>query len=221
MKKEWLFNSAVGLMVLCALLVTVLVVRRELFAGNGATSAADLVYVDGWREYARGGHLMGPKRAPVTLVVFSDFQCPACRVLAGSVHEVRTRHPGAVNVVYRHFPLRAHAAAIPAARASECAAAQGRFEAFHDVVFARQDSLGRLPWASLARDAGVPDLAAFDRCERDASPLPALAADTAAGARLGVTGTPTLLINGRRLVGAPATSVLDEYVREALTTARR
>lgn len=223
MNKDWLQQAAMYTLVLCAVAVTGLVVRRELFSGEVTSMVAppNAPRVDDWGSYAAAGHRMGPDGAAVTLVEFSDFQCPACRLLAASLDTLRARYDGQVQVVYRHFPLRSHPHAIAAARASECAAAQGRFEAFHDVVFAEQDSVGRVPWTRFARNAAVPALTAFEACAGETGPILPLARDTVAGLRLGVSSTPTLLINGRRVVGAPPLATLDALVRQELRAAGR
>lgn len=221
MKRELFHNTATGVMVACALVITVLVVRREFFPPEGVDTTAVRGAGEGedvreWRAYAAEGHRMGPNGAPVTLVEFSDFQCPACRKLASSLQSIRAKYPEEVLLVYRHFPLSSHAFAVPAARASECAAVQGRFEQFHDALFAKQDSIGILPWSRFARVAEVEDLNAFERCVREVGPVPALHQDTLAGNRIGITGTPTLLLNGRRLIGAPPLAVLERYVQQEL-----
>jgi protein-disulfide isomerase len=222
MKKELLSNVVAGVLVLCALLVTGLVVRRELFPRAALAVRDGGEPVPGWEEYARGGKAMGPLHAPLTLVEFSDFQCPACRVLSTSLKEIREKHPDDVRVVYRHFPLKSHGAAVPAALASECAAAQGRFEPFHDALFSKQDSVGILPWTRFAQEAGVPDAAAFERCVAGSTTAAAaLNADTMAGHKLQVRGTPTLLVNGKRYNGAPPTHALEQIVREELRSARK
>lgn len=215
-QKDRLLNLAVGVLTLCALVVTGLVVRREL-ASEPARVAEQPEVVPEWRAFAAGGHRMGPADAPVTIVEFSDFQCPFCRVLADRLRTIRERYPEQVAMVYRHYPLQIHPFALPAVRASECAAAQGRFAAFHDALFARQDSLGIVPWTRFATAAEVPDTAAFRRCADESGAIPALARDTLAGSRLNVTGTPTLLINNVRFGGVPPLDTLDAYVKAALS----
>ena len=210
--------SAAGsaVVVLCAVVLTGLVVRRELFPASPASSIREQVVAD-WRRYAAEGRRTGPAGAPVTVVVFSDFQCPACRMLAESLDSVQARHPGQVAVVYRHFPLTSvHPHAAAAARASECAGDQGRFDAFHHALFREQALLGIEPWRRFAAGAGVPDLDAFDRCVAGSAPDAAVLRDGEAGRRLGVTGTPTLLINDHRFQGAPPLAELERQIRRAL-----
>lgn len=211
--KEWFLNFVLGALMLCALVTTSLVVRRELLNPRPTSGVRS---VPEWRSLAMVGHRMGPPDAPVTVVVFSDFQCPYCAALAKRLRAVRQMYPTQVSVVYRHFPLASHPYAIDAARASECAAEQGRFEAFHDALFAGRDSLGVEAWERFATTAGVGNLRAFSRCVRASTAVPALARDTVAGDQLHVSGTPTLLINGTMLVGSQPLDTLEEYVSKAL-----
>jgi protein-disulfide isomerase len=213
MKKDLILNLTTGTLAVCALVVTGLTVRRELLS---APSPPQVRPVAEWRQFAAEGQRMGPADAPVVITEFSDFQCPYCRVLADRLKELRGRYPGQVAVVYRHFPLPSHAHAAQAARASECAAAQGRFEAYHDALYADQDSIGKVPWTRFAVAAQVPDTAAFSRCAAATSPLPVLARDRQAGDRLEVKGTPTFLLNSLRMQGVPPADTLDAFVRRVL-----
>lgn len=207
-------NVAVAVLTACALVTTGMVVRREFFPAAGV-AATGTSLVPAWRAYAREGHRMGPDAAPVTIVVFSDFQCPYCGVLMERLRALRSAHSSEVAVVYRHFPVDGHTHAVAAARASECAGAQGRFEAYHDALFAARDSIGRVPWERFAAEAGVRDLAGFRACAGGSGTVPALVRDSAAGRELRVSGTPTLLINELRLVGTPPMDSLESYVRAA------
>jgi predicted DsbA family dithiol-disulfide isomerase len=216
-KRDWLLNVAVVVLTVCAVVVTGLLVRREFFPP--APKMPPPQRVAEWREFAREGHRTGPDDAKVTIVLFSDFQCPYCAVLAQSLHTVRERHPREVAVVYRHFPLATHPHAIAAARASECAAAQGRFEAFEDALFAARDSIGATPWSWFATRAAVRDTAAFRTCSESSAPVAALARDTVAGRRLEVASTPTFLVNEVRLVGAVPLDTLEAYVTRAIRQA--
>jgi protein-disulfide isomerase len=179
------------------------------------------VEVDDWKRVAGGGHRMGPADAAVTIVEFSDFECPACRRFASETFPaLQQRFPGQLALVYRHYPLRSHAAALPAARAAECAASQGRFEAFHDVLFAQVDSLRGLAFRWLAGQAGVADLDAFDRCAKSTARVSAIEADLAEVRRIGGQGTPTLVVNGMLIRPPYSPAALSGHIQAALTRAR-
>lgn len=216
--KDKLSTISTAALAICAVALTGMSVRREFFAPQ-PVPAGERVVRD-WKSYLSAGQRIGPADAAVTIVEFSDFQCPACRNAAGNLREVRERYAGQVALLYRHAPIPSHAFATDAARASICAAEQGRFEAYHDALFARQDSIGRVPWSDFARSARVPDAAAFSACMEKKGPVPALEADERAAHQLGVRATPTLLINDRLITGSPEKEELTRLIDAALREKR-
>ncbi len=220
-RKNILPNLLTGVLVLCALAITGLAVRRELMPAASTAAHAPVRQVDDWASYAEGGHRTGPASASVTIVEFSDFQCPFCRMVAPRLDSLRQRSPVPVAIVYRHFPLDRHPYALAAARASECAADQGRFQEMHDALFREQGAIGQKAWSAYARDAGVPDSAAFARCVEGDGGAARIRRDVAAGNRLGVAATPTLLVNRYQIVGAPPVDTLLAYVVRAAREGRR
>ena len=208
--------SAVGsiTLVACALAMTALSVRRQ-FAPPHARSTERFVAQPDWANYATEGRRIGGPTAKVVMVEFADFQCPACRELEVMLRATRRRLGADFALVYRHYPLRIHPQAEPAALASECAGRQGRFGEMHDLLFDQSDSLGKIGWRRLASDAGVSDLATFDRCMLDSEVVATVRRDADAARHLGATGTPTFLINGVRHTGTIAHGILDSLVDEA------
>ena len=143
----------------------------------------------------------GPATAPVTVVVFGDFQCPFCARGFETVSELEKLYEGKIRIVYKHFPLPMHSLAIPAARMSIAATRQGKFWPFHDAVYARRAKFDAAELRTAAKEAGL-DLKQLD-ADMAAGDLDAqLKADVELASRLGVTGTPTFFVNGRPLGGA-------------------
>lgn len=211
-----LSNLATGLLVACAVAVTAAVLRREFLAAAPAPAAAEPRRIDDWKPLAREGARMGSAEAPVTIVEFSDFQCPFCRTVQAPLAAVRARHGDRVAIVFRHLPLDAiHPHARAAANAAECAGEQGRFEAYHDRLFAAQDSIGTTPWERFAADAAVPDLAAFESCVAEDRYAARVERDARLGAELGLEATPTLIVNGTVYSGAPSEAELERLVAAA------
>jgi protein-disulfide isomerase len=161
-----------------------------------------------------GGHVLGEATAPLAIIEFSDFQCPFCRRLQKTIADELARHPGQVSVRYRHYPLIGHSLAFPAAVAAECAARQGHFESLANLIFQHQDSLASIGWTALARRAGVADTVSFALCRKDPEIQRRIAADVAAGQRLGLTGTPALVIGDQLVVGALPLDTLEALLRE-------
>lgn len=156
-------------------------------------------------------HSKGPADALLTIIEFSDFECPACGMAFRDLHDLADRHPELVRLVFHHFPLdsdcnsnvptRMHRFACSAAIAAECAARAGKFWEYHDLLFTGQDRLGRDDLIAKAVGLGIPK-DTFVACLDDPTARQAIAIDTAAGAKLGVKSTPTLVINGRTVEGA-------------------
>jgi protein-disulfide isomerase len=213
-RKEWLQNGLSVVLALCALTVTGLLVRQQL-APPPAAAAVPVTRVKNWQPLSQVGNRMGPQAPRLTIVEFSDFQCPFCGQAAEALKGVRERYPQ-VTVVYRHLPLEAHPHAFAAAIASECAAEQGRFEAFHDHLFANQDSIGVTPWDEVARRTGVADVQRFAACLEEDGPRNRVNRDRAAAIRLGATGTPTFITNGKMFAGSAPPGGWDAWIEENL-----
>lgn len=213
MKREHFSDIVTGTLVLCAVVLVGLVARREL---RSNPPVSDAIMIADWQDYTRQEQRLGPENAPVTIVEFSDFQCPYCAVLARRIDSMQLATPGLIAVVFRHFPLAdIHASALAAAIAAECAAIQKRFGPFQLMLYEHQDSIGVLPWAEFARRARVADTVGFNRCLSEPAATSRVAEDQAAGARLGVQATPTLLINGRLVNGLPEGPALAQLIRQA------
>jgi protein-disulfide isomerase len=241
MMKRWpadiVWQILAGTAVVCLMLITVVVVRREFFPafpqiaglsetndGQRAAQAAPEppVPVDDWARVSGSGHRIGPSDAPVTIVVFSDFQCPFCARFATQVlPALQKSFPGKVTMLFRHWPLSGHQWAYPAARAAECAADQGRFEQFHNAVFASQSALGTKPFVDYAKEAGVANLREFEKCTKVTVPLRSITEDVTEARRIGGRGTPTIVINGLRLRPPYSPEAIGERVRAAMDTKTR
>ena len=156
-------------------------------------------------------HSRGPADAPLTIIEFSDFECPACGMAFRDLHDLVAAHPDLVRLVFHHFPLdsecnphvpmRMHQSACLAAIASECAARAGKFWEYHDLLFGAQDQLAREQLVAKAERLGIAK-DTFTACLDDPSARSNVLTDTGAGAKLGVKSTPTLVINGRTVEGA-------------------
>jgi len=153
-------------------------------------------------KVAATGPAKGPEGAPVTIVEFSDFQCPYCSRAVKTVDEVVAKYGDKVRLVFRQYPLPFHENAQKAAEASLCAADQGKFWQMHDALFEHQDALGTDALKTHARTVPSLDVARFDACLDGGTHADAVKKDLEEGMAAGVDGTPAFFINGRLVAGA-------------------
>lgn len=185
--------TASALVLAASALVFTAVNVRETYARKAPTEA--IRTVANWEQYGRVGHRIGPEKPKVTVVVFSDYECTACKTSLPHLIAIQEEYRDDVAVVVRHYPLPGHPAARPAAAAAVCASRQGHFLDFHRGVFARTDELSPADLWTYASDAGVGDSTAFTKCMAEPATAATVDADLAAGNELGIPGTPTYLIN--------------------------
>ncbi|MBX3248889.1 MAG: thioredoxin domain-containing protein [Myxococcales bacterium] len=138
-----------------------------------------------------------PMGASVTLVVFSDFECPYCRLAHPLLMQLLREHEGRARLAFKHFPLSMHERAVPAALAAAAAQNQGKFWEMHDILFEHQDALTDADLERYAREIGL-DLARFRADVTAEAARERVERDRAEGRELGVQGTPSIFINGRR-----------------------
>lgn len=163
-----------------------------------------------------GGPVRGEAAAPVTIVEWSDFECPYCKSVLPTLERVLEEYPEQVRLVFRHFPLHAiHPNAQAAAEAGVCAQDLGAFWELHDLMFDEQDTLTADDLKDKAERAGL-DAEAFAACLEEGATADRVEADRRAGVLAGVNGTPALYVNGRPLAGAVAYEQLAEVVEDEL-----
>ena len=208
----------IGLAVLVVAGVAALVVAGRS-RDEPATRPLSVAELDAGADPA-AGVATGPEDAPVMVLEFTDFQCPVCKqfnALTGRLLRQSVAGPeGPARWISYDFPLDQHANALPAALAARCAEAQGRYWEMHDLLLARQEE-----WASddtptdrfvrLARELGL-DTGAFETCLAERRYIDRVVASRRFGEQLGVSGTPTIFVNGEP-VRERSYVVLEEKIR--------
>ncbi len=193
--------------------------RREaaskLFDELKTKSGFKLLIEESRVKVAATGPARGPEGAPITIVEFSDFECPFCSRAEESVNEVMEKYAGKVRLVFRHFPLSFHANAQKAAEASACAHEQNKFWDMHKQLFANQKALTVSELKGHATAVGL-DQAKFDECLDSGKHAGLVKSDMEAGAEAGVTGTPAFFINGKLLSGALPASEFEKVIEAEL-----
>jgi protein-disulfide isomerase len=194
--------------------------REQLFQKLRAENHISVLMEAPRVSVASAGHpSRGAASAPITIIEFSDFQCPFCRAAEGSLKQVQQKYGDQIKLVYMDFPLGFHPHAMDAARAARCAADQDKFWPFHDAIFLDQKKLDPDNLKQTAAKIGL-DSNKFNSCFSTAKHDAGIRKDMAEGDSLGVTGTPTFFINGRELVGAQPPAKFNEVIDEELARAK-
>lgn len=189
---------------LAAMLMAGAVAYREVKPSPalGLAPERQPVLFDNWRDLLIVARPLSRSKAsghPIELIEFLDLECPACRLFHQStLPTIKEGAGGDLEVSIIHLPLSIHRFAVQAASAAECAAAQGRFSPFVELVLRKQDSIGLKAWTEFAREAGVPSPRAFGRCI-GVGRAPRVDSGIAVAARLGINSTPTIVANGWRV----------------------
>jgi protein-disulfide isomerase len=176
--------------------------------------------VDAAKLEIGGAPTQGPADAPVTVLMFSDFQCPYCKRGEKNIIAAMSKFPGKVKLVFKHYPLPFHKQAKPAAKAAMAAGEQGKFWEMHDKLFEEQKELRNDGiFNKLAKDLGL-DMAKFKADMKNPAYDKIIDQDMKQGQGVGVRGTPAFFINGTRIVGAQPTSKFEAVIGEALEEAQ-
>lgn len=216
--------------VICTFAFVVVFGRVDLSGiGNPATPPANLparlpegsYNADALAQVVRfddleGKPAAGPKKAPVTIVEFSDFHCPFCKRVQPALERLKGAYPGKIRHVWRHFPLPFHQGADRTHMASQCAQDQGKFWEYHSAVFAAASApADDQALIDLAAQTGL-DRKAFEGCLSSNKHAALIQQEVSAGQKAGANGTPTFFINGKRLVGSQPYESFDSAVVQAL-----
>jgi protein-disulfide isomerase len=164
-----------------------------------------------------GAPVTGPQDAPITLVEFSDFQCPYCAAAVPQIEALLKAYPKQVKLIFKQYPLETHPQAALAATAALAAQKQGKFWQMHDAMFAHHDSLSRSAIVALAQQIGL-DAKRFESDIASTEVRETVIRDMQDGDAAGVQGTPTLFINGQRYNGPIELNTLKPLLDAQLKT---
>lgn len=163
-----------------------------------------------------GAPVKGVKEAPVTIVEFSDFQCPFCKKSKSVTKQVLQQYSGKVKLAFRDFPIRnIHPLAQKAAEAARCAGEQGKYWEYHDLLFGKAPDLEVFQLKQYAAALGL-DSARFHECLQGGKYAALVEKDLQDGIQLGVSSTPTFFVNGRPVIGAQPFSAFEKIIEEEL-----
>lgn len=206
-------KAADAAMVICAIAVTGMTVARFVQKPDTRGAATHRV-ANSQAEFAFPRHI-GRSDARYQLVVWTDYQCPACRQFEQELATTRQTLGDSLRVTYRYFPLSGHPLAFGAATMAECASKQGKFEQMHNALFAAKLAGSSIPVDSIARVAQISDKQAFTSCVADSMTVNAVRLDMARGQALGLGGTPGVEVGDQLGVGSIPAAELITQLRKA------
>ena len=166
-------------------------------------------------------HARGPAKAPVTLEIYGDFQCPSCATTTGVIDEIEKEYSGKLRVVFHEFPLAMHKHAVPAAMAAEAAGEQGQFWEMHDLLYRYQSVWTRMSdperfFHAYAQELGL-DPVRFSMDLKSTALMERIKSEGEAGVARGVQNTPSLFVNGVEVRGIFSKDALRSAIESALT----
>lgn len=190
-----------------------------VIAGNRPAAVAESYPFQTGRT-AEGFYYKGNPDAPVKVIDYSDYQCPACKAYVDRLSPIVTRdyiETGKVQFIYHEFPLQIHPNAVPAGEAARCAGDQGRYWQMHDTLFARQAEWSNLSspvarFNAYARDIGL-DAGQFASCMSQAIHTAEIAAAGQAAINANIPATPTFVVNGQQVDSAGLIPAIDAALR--------
>lgn len=223
-KKSHVYGALIVVAFAAGILIGYLVWGTNSNAQTASQSSGQLIDapVTAQPQYTRyeipteGFPSLGPADAPITIVEFSDFQCPFCRRWHDQTYEsLLAAYPGQIRIVYRHLPLVSiHPDSFSAAEAAMCAGDQNVFWQYHDKLFS-SESLGNAVYEQYARELSL-DIPRFVDCLTEHKFEEAIQADSDFALNLGVSSTPTFFVNGLAIVGAQPLNVFKQLIDKEL-----
>ncbi|HTM69002.1 MAG TPA: thioredoxin domain-containing protein [Candidatus Binatia bacterium] len=216
-------NAFLGAAILAALLILVVYGIAALSPVNPAPKSVNQIDLSAAPldkpTVSFGNPSRGPKDAAVTVFVFGDYVCPPCAEYEATTSQLLTEFPKDVRIVWKDMPnTQLHPESINAAVAARCAADQGAFWQYHDLLYQEQASIGPKNYTPFAAQLGL-DLEAFQSCYDSRQTQPLVQRDYDEGQRLRVDSTPYTFVNGRRVAGAVSYEQLRGFVVAALSEA--
>ena len=192
-------------------------VAAKPVADSGQTLPTPAQQVTRFTVEEGGNPSIGPADAPITIIEFSDYQCPYCQKWESQVFQrLLDDYPTQVRIVYRDFPLNSiHPEAAPSANAANCAGEQDAYWGFHDKLFSYELDLGKDAYLQYARELNL-DMTAFSACLESDRYAAEVTADLEYAVSLGVQSTPTFFINGLYMVGAQSYDTFKKLIDQEL-----
>ncbi|MFA3782620.1 DsbA family protein [Melioribacteraceae bacterium 4301-Me] len=206
-------NIFTGILVICALIVTFLLLKKEFFTNERTTNVSNIA---NWQKLITYDKKIGTSSSKVYLIEFFDYECPYCNTLEATLDTIRLKYNNKIKIIRYHFPLSIHPLAYRAAVASECASMQGYFDKYHKELMRNQYKLNSINFTELAKQIGIKDIGKFQKCIDYEETADVIAKDVSIAKEYKITGTPTLIINNKMISGVADSKVIEKIIEEFL-----
>lgn len=210
-KTENIFS---GILVICALIVIILLLRKEF---SSTDTKLNWSVVNNWKELIPEEEWKDENnKHKVYIVEFFDYECPYCSVLDATLDTIKSKYGDKIKIIRYHFPLNIHPLAYRTAIAAECAESQGMFDSYHKELMANQYKLNSINYTEVARLIGIKELGKFQKCVDEEETADVIANNVRLAKEFKVNGTPTLIINNKMISGAINTEEIEKIIKEFL-----
>lgn len=199
-----------GLLVICALIVTSLLLKKEFF--NNKESAISTL--TNWEYLIDGGKSIDAQK--IYIIEFFDYQCPYCGILDATLDSIKSKFKNKVEMIRYHLPLSIHPLAYRLAIASECAKIQNNSESFHKALMENQYRLNSINIIELARQIGIRDLTQFQTCVDEEQTSNIILNNIKLAKDFNINSTPTLVINDIMILGMADLNTIEKIIQDKL-----
>ncbi|GIK22458.1 MAG: hypothetical protein BroJett005_18720 [Ignavibacteriota bacterium] len=206
-------NILTGILVVCALIVTILFLRKEF---SSKDTELNISIIDNWKELIPEDEETNGNYSKVYLIEFFDYECPYCSVLDATLDTIKSKYSDKIKIIRYHFPLNIHPLAYRTAIAAECAGSQEVFDIYHKELMANQYKLNSINFTEIARLIGIKDIEKFQKCVNEEETADAISQNVKLVKKFNVSGTPTLIINNKMISGAINTEEIEKIINEFL-----
>ncbi|MCZ7610347.1 MAG: DsbA family protein [Ignavibacterium sp.] len=206
-------NILTGILVVCALIVTILFLRKEF---SSKDTELNISIIDNWKELIPEDEETNGNYSKVYLIEFFDYECPYCSVLDATLDTIKSKYIDKIKIIRYHFPLNIHPLAYRTAIAAECAGSQEVFDIYHKELMANQYKLNSINFTEIARLIGIKDIEKFQKCVNEEETADAISQNVKLAKKFNVSGTPTLIINNKMISGAINTEEIEKIINEFL-----
>lgn len=206
-------NIFTSILVICALIVTFLVLRKEFFTDDRTTNISSIA---NWEKLITYDGKIDTNNPKIYLMEFFDYECPYCNTLDATLDTIQLKYNDKIKIIRYHFPLSIHPLAYRAAVAAECANMQDYFDKYHKELMRNQYKLNSINFTEVAKQIGIKDIGKFQKCIDYEETADIIAKNVRIAKEYNITGTPTLIINNKMISGIVDSKAIEKIIKEFL-----